>query len=151
MRHLKRVFTILPVLGLLLAGCAVVGPATYQGPAGDDQNAALVTAGTVAESYSVSQGSSWIQIVAVDGESSGPAKRVRVAPGEHRFTVRHFDGYATFYGNIRSEDVTFPVTAGGRYRIDASYCCGFILGDFDLSVVDEATGQQIAEISVSEQ
>ncbi len=67
MRHLKRVFTILPVLGLLLAGCTV-GPATYQGPPGDDQNAASVTAGTVAESYSVSQGSSWIQIVAVDGE-----------------------------------------------------------------------------------
>ncbi len=150
MRHLKRVFTILPVLGLLLAGCAV-GPATYQGPPGDDQNAATVTAGTVAESYSVSQGSSWIQIVAVDGESSGPAKRVRVAPGEHRFTIRHFDGYATFYGNVRSEDVAFPATAGGRYRIDASYCCGFILGDFDLSVVDEATGRQIAEISVSEQ
>ena len=144
MRHLKRVFTILPVLGLLLVGCTV-GPATYQGPAGDDQNGATVSAGTVAESYSVSQGSSWIQIVAVDGQSSGLAGRVRVSPGEHRFTVRHFDGYATFYGNVRSEDVTFPVAAGGRYRIDASYCCGFILGDFDLTVIDEATGQLIAE------
>jgi hypothetical protein len=149
MRHLQRVITILPVLGLLLAGC-VVGPATYQGPPADDQNAALVSAGTAAENYSVSQGSSWIQIVAVDGQSSGLAARVRVSPGEHRFTVRHFDGYATFYGNVRSEDVAFPVAAGGRYRIDAFYCCGFILGDFDLTVVDEATGRQIAEIGVSE-
>lgn len=150
MRHSRRVFTILPVLGLLLAGCAV-GPATHQGPAGDDQNGATVTAGRVAESYSASQGGAWIQIVAVDGQSSGPAARVRVSPGEHRFTVRHFDGYATFYGNIRSEDVAFPAAAGGRYRIDGSYCCGFILGDFDLSVVDEATGRQIAAIRVSEQ
>jgi len=151
MRHSKRVFTILPVLGLLLAGCATVGPATYQGPSLDDQNAATVAAGTVYESYSVSQGSSWIQIVAVDGQSSGPAGWVRVAPGEHRFTVRHFDGYATFYGNVRSEDVTFPVAAGGRYRIDASYCCGFILGDFDLAVFDESTGQQIAALAANEQ
>ena len=150
MRHSKRVFTILPVLGLLLAGCTV-GPATYQGPPGDDQNGATVSAGTVAESYSVSQGSSWIQIVAVDGQSSGLAGWVRVAPGEHKFTVRHFDGYATFYGNARSEDVTFPVAAGGHYRIDGSYCCGFILGDFDLTVVDEATGRQIATLAASEQ
>jgi hypothetical protein len=150
MRHLKRVFAILPALGLLLAGCTV-GPATYQGPPGDDQNGATVSAGTVAESYSVSQGSSWIQIVAVDGQSSGLAGRVRVSPGEHRFTVRHFDGYATFYGNVRSEDVTFPATAGGRYRIDAFYCCGFILGDFDLTVIDEATGRQIAEVRVDAQ
>ena len=150
MRHLRRGFTILPGLGLLLAGCAV-GPATYQGPPGDDQNAATVTAGTVAESYSVSQGTSSIQIVAVDDQSSGLAPRVRVSPGEHRFTVRHFDGYATFYGNIRSEDVTFSTTAGGHYRIDASYCCGFILGQFALAVIDEATGRQIAEIDVGAQ
>ena len=150
MRHLKGIFAVLPVLAVLLAGCAV-GPATYQGPPGDDQNAATVAAGTVAESYSASQGSSWIQIVAVDGESSGLASRVRVSPGEHRFTVRHWDGYATFYGNIRSESVTFPAEAGGRYRIDASYCCGFILGQFALTVVDEATGRQIAEIDVGAQ
>jgi len=150
MRHSKRIFTILSALGLLLAGCTV-GPATYQGPSGDDQNAATVVAGTVQESYSVSQGSSWVQIVAVDGQSSGLARWVRVSPGEHRFTVRHFDGYATFYGNVRSEDVTFPAVAGGRYRIDASYCCGFILGDFDLRVIDEVTGGQIAAIAVSEQ
>jgi len=150
MRHSKGFFTLLSVLGLLLAGCTV-GPATYQGPSGDDQNAATVAAGTVAESYSVSQGSSWIQIVAVDGQSSGLAKRVRVSAGEHRFTVRHFDGYGTFYGNVRSEDVSFPAAAGGRYRIDASYCCGFILGQFALAVVDETTGRQIAEIVVSEE
>ena len=151
MRHIRRIVTTLPVLGLLLlAGCAV-GPATYQGPAGDDQNGATVRVGTVAESYSESQGSSWIQIVAVDGQSSGLAPWVRVPPGEHRITVRHFDGYATFYGNITSEDVTFSATAGGHYRIDASYCCGFILGDFDLRVVDEATDRQIAATNVSEQ
>ena len=149
MRHFKGLFTLLPVLGLLLAGCTV-GPATYQGPAGDDQSAATVAAGTVLESYSVSQGSSWIQIVAVDGQSSGLAKSVRVSAGEHRFTVRHFDGYGTFYGNVRSEDVSFPAAAGGRYRIDVSYCCGFILGQFALAVVDETTGRQIAEIVVGE-
>jgi hypothetical protein len=151
MRHSRRVFTILPVLGLLaLAGC-VVGPATYQGPSDDDQNGATVATGTVQESYSVSQGSSWIQIVAVDGQSSGLARWVRVSPGQHRFTVRHFDGYATFYGNVRSEDVTFPAAAGGRYRIDAAYCCGFILGDFDLTVVDEVTGRQIAALAAGAQ
>jgi hypothetical protein len=150
MQQMKRILAALPAICLLVAGCEV-GPATYQAPAATDANAATILAGRVAESYSVSQGSSWISIVAVDGQSTGLARGVRVPPGEHRFEVRHFDGYATFYGNIRSEDVTFPVTAGGRYRIDASYCCGFILGDFALSVVDEATGQQIAEISVSEQ
>jgi len=149
MRYSIRITTILPMLGLL-AACATVGPATYQGPA-DDQNAALVDAGTVYESYSVSQGSSWIQIVAVDGQSSGFAKHVRVAPGEHRFTVRHVDPYATFYGNVRSEDVSFVAAGGGRYRIDASYCCGFILGDFDLMVVDQVTGQQIAARAVNDE
>jgi hypothetical protein len=151
MRHLKGFFAFLPAMGLLLLAGCTVGPATYQGPSGDDQSAAIVAAGTVLESYSVSQGSSWIQIVAVDGHSSGLAKSVLVSPGEHRITVRHFDGYATFYGNVRSEDVSFPAAAGGRYRIDASYCCGFILGDFALAVVDEATGQQIAEIAVSQE
>ena len=146
MRHIKRIVTTLPVLGpLVLAACAV-GPATYQGPPGDDQNGATVRVGTVAESYSESQGTSSIQIVAVDGHSSGLAPWVRVSPGEHRFTVRHLDGYATFYGNPRSADVSFPAAAGGHYRIDASYCCGFILGDFNVRVVDEATGLQVATV-----
>jgi len=149
MRHSIRIITALPVLALL-AACATVGPATYQGPS-DDQNAALVHAGTVYESYSVSQGSSWIQIVAVDGQSSGLAKRVSVAPGEHRFTVRHVDPYATFYGNVRSEDVSFVAAGGGRYRIDATYCCGAILGDFDLMVVDEVSGRQISARAVSDE
>jgi hypothetical protein len=149
MRYSIRITTILPLLGLL-AACATVGPATYQGPA-DDQNAALVDAGTVYESYSVSQGSSWIQIVAVDGQSSGFAKRVWVTPGEHRFTVRHVDPYATFYGNVRHEDVSFAVAGGGRYRIDATYCCGAILGDFDLTVLDEVSGRQVAARGVGDE
>jgi hypothetical protein len=146
MRRRSAILSILPALGLLTAGCAgAPAMATYQGPADSDESAAIVAAGTVAESYSVSQNSSWIQIVAVDGEAAGFAPWVRVSPGEHRFTVRHHDPYATFYGNIRHESVSFATEAGGRYRIDASYCCGFLLGRFDVYVIDEASGQEIAE------
>jgi hypothetical protein len=147
---MKRILAALPAIFLLLTGCEA-GPATYQGPAAMDPNAATVVAGRVAESYSVSQGSSWINIVAVDGQSTGLARGVRVPAGEHRFEVRHFDGYGTFYGNVKFETVAFAAAPGGRYRIDAAYCCGAILGDFDLAVIDEATGQQIAAVDVSEQ
>jgi len=151
MRHLKRFLAALPAIGLLaLAGCDV-GPASYQGPDAMDPNGATVVAGPVAESYSVSQGASWINIVAVDGQSTGLARGVRVPAGEHRFEVRHLDPYATFYGNAKFETVTFTAAPGGRYRIDAAYCCGAILGDFDLAVIDETTGQQIAAIPVSAQ
>lgn len=141
---------VLPVLGLLVAGCAV-GPANYQGPAKADQNAATVTAGAVAETYSVSHGSSWISIVAVDGVSSGLAPAVSVTPGEHRYTVRHFDPYATFYGNVRHESIAFRAEPDSHYRIDASYCCGFILGQFKVYVTDVGTGQQVAAGIVDQQ
>jgi len=150
MQQTKRILAALPAICLLVAGCEV-GPATYQAPAATDANAATILAGRVAESYSVSQGSSWISIVAVDGQSTGLARGVRVPPGEHRFEVRHFDGYATFSGNARLETVTFAPAPGGHYRIDAAYCCGAILGDFDLAVFDETTGQQIAAADVSEE
>ncbi len=150
MQQMKRILAALPAICLLVAGCEV-GPATYQAPAATDANAATILAGRVAESYSVSQGCSWISIVAVDGQSTGLARGVRVPPGEHRFEVRHFDGYATFYGNARIETVTFAPAPGGHYRIDAAYCCGAILGDFDLAVFDETTGQQIAAADVSEE
>lgn len=132
-------------LGVLLAGC-MTPAATYQGPSAADESAATIIAGTVAESYSVSQGSSAIQITAVDGEPSGLAPLVRVTAGEHKITVRHFDGYANIYANVDHESVTFQAEPGGRYRIDASYCCGYILGQFDIVVVDEATGRQVAEL-----
>lgn len=150
MQQMKRILAALPAICLLVAGCEV-GPATYQAPGATDANAATILAGRVAESYSVSQGSSWISIVAVDGQSTGLARGVRVPPGEHRFEVRHFDGYATFYGNASFETVTFAPAPGGHYRIDAAYCCGAILGDFDLAVFDETTGQQIAAADVSEE
>jgi hypothetical protein len=127
---------------LLLAGCTV-RPATYVAPAAD-QNAAAIAVGKLTESYSVSEGSSWISIIAVDGEPTGLAPAVLVTPGQHRITVRHWDPYATFYGNIRHESVTFQAAAGGQYRIDADYCCGFILGRLQLFVVDASTGQQVA-------
>ncbi len=148
MRRWSDILLVLPALGLLAAGCAA-GPATatYQGPADADDSAAVVAVGAVAESYSVSQNSSWIQIVAVDGESTGLAPWVRVPAGEHQFTVRHHDPYAFFYGNVRHESVSFVTEAGGRYRIDAAYCCGFILGQFDLYVIDESSGREIAELS----
>lgn len=144
MQRLKGILTVLPIAVLLLAGCAV-GPATYQGPAADDQNAAVVTVGRVSENYPASHNNSWIQIVAVDGESTGLAPSVRVAPGEHKFTVRHHDPYAMFHGNIKFESVSFRSDAGGHYRINAAYCCGLILGQFDLFVIDEASEQQIAD------
>jgi desulfoferrodoxin (superoxide reductase-like protein) len=147
MQRLKGTLTVLLVL--LLAGCAV-GPATYQGPAEADQNAAVVAVGAVSENYPESHYNSWIQIVAVDGESTGLAPWVRVPPGDHKFTIRHHDPYATFHGNIKYESVSFRSDAGGRYRIEAAYCCGFILGQFDLWVIDEASGQQIADSSIEQ-
>jgi hypothetical protein len=149
MQRLKRVLTVLPMAALLLAGCAV-GPATYQGPAEADANAAVVAVGAVSENYPASHNNSWIQIVAVDSESTGLAPVVRVPPGEHKFTIRHHDPYAFFHGNIRYESVSFRTDAGGRYRIDAAYCCGFILGQFNLFVIDEASGQQIADSSIEQ-
>jgi hypothetical protein len=149
MQRLKGVLTVLPMAALLLAGCAV-GPATYQGPAEVDQNAAVVAVGAVSENYPASHNHSWIQIVAVDGESTGLAPSVRVSPGEHKLTIRHHDPYALFHGNIKYESVSFSSAAGGRYRIDAAYCCGFILGQFELFVIDEASGQQIADSSIEQ-
>ena len=58
--------------------------------------------------------------------------------------MRHADPYGTVYGNIRYADVKFTAEAGGRYRIDAKYCCGFYLGEFDLVAVDEQSGREIA-------
>jgi hypothetical protein len=81
----------------------------------------------------------------VDGPGAAGAP-----PGEHKFTVRHHDPYAFFHGNIKYESVSFRTEAGGRYRIDAAYCCGFILGQFDLFVTDEASGQQIADTRVAQ-
>jgi len=150
MQRLNRVLSVLPMLALLLTGCSV-GPATYQGPSAADGNAAVVAVGTVSENYPASHNNSWIQIVAVDGESTGLAPWVRVSPGEHKFTIRHHDPYAMFHGNIKFESVSFRSDPGGRYRIDAAYCCGFILGQFELFVIDESSGRQIAELAVSPQ
>jgi hypothetical protein len=147
MQRLKG--TMAGLLVLLTAGCAV-GPATYQGPTEADQNAAVVAVGAVTENYPESHNNSWIQIVAVDGESTGLAPWVRVSPGDHKFTIRHHDPYATFHGNIKFESVSFRSDAGGRYRIEADYCCGFILGQFELFVIDEASGRQIADSSIEQ-
>ena len=146
MRRASAILTILPMLSLLLAGC-MTGAPTYHGPAETDDSAAVVMVGAVAESYSVSQNNSWIQIVAVDGDSTGPAPWVRVSPGEHQFKIRHHDPYATFYGNQAHEIVAFQAEPGGRYRIDAAYCCGFILGQFEVFVFDETTGAQVATLT----
>ena len=143
MQHLNRVLKALPVLALLVTGCTV-GPATYQGPAATDENAVVVSVGPVTEHYPEHHNNSWIQIVAVDSESTGLAPQVRVPPGEHRFTIRHHDPYATFNGNIKFESVSFRSEPGGRYRIDAAYCCGLILGQFELFVIDEGSGEQVA-------
>jgi hypothetical protein len=148
MQRLKRVLTVVPMTVLLLAGCAV-GPATYRGPAEADANAAVVAVGAVSENYPASHNNSWIQIVAVDGESTGLAPAVRVPPGEHKFTIRHHDPYAFFHGNIKYESVSFRADASGRYRIDAAYCCGFILGQFELFVIDEASGEQVADSRIA--
>lgn len=140
---MRRLCVVLAA-ALLVAGCATADP-TYRGPDQADQNAAIVAIGPVAEDHSESQNNSWISITAVDGEPTGLTPAVRVAPGEHRITVRHIDPYATFYGNVRYGSVTFKTEAGGRYRIDGDYCCGFVFGRLKLAVVDEASGEQIAK------
>jgi hypothetical protein len=142
MRRLRGILTAVP-LAWLLAACNG-GEPTYVEPLATNPGAATITVGTPAEQYSVSQNVAVLQIAAVDGRSTGNVPAVRVSSGEHRITVRHFDGYGTIYGNIRYADVEFTAKPGGRYRIDGSFCCGFYLGQFDLVAVDEESGEEIA-------
>ncbi len=144
MRGVRGVFSALPLACWLLAGCTGNVTPSYQGPAATNPSAATITVSVPSEQYSVSQNSSWIQIVAVDGKATGHVQSVRVSTGQHRITVRHVDPYGTVYGNIRYADVRFTAEAGGRYRIDGKYCCGFYLGEFDLVAVDEQSGREIA-------
>lgn len=134
----------MPLAMGLLAACSSSSPPTYQGPVATNPNAATVSVSVPKEQYSVSQNSSWIQIAAVDGKSTGHVQSLLVSTGQHRFTIRHQDPYATFYNNIRYADIEFNVEPAGRYRIDGKYCCGFYLGQFDLVAVDEQSGQEIA-------
>lgn len=132
-----------PIACLLLAGCNGSTP-SYQGPVATNPSAATVTVGKPAEQYSVSQGTAVMQIAAVDGRATGPLESVRVSSGKHRLTIGHHDGYGTFYANRRYADIEFEAAPGGKYRIDGSFCCGFYLGQFDLVMIDESTGQPIA-------
>jgi hypothetical protein len=141
MRRTYQFLMAMPLPSLILLGCAA-GPA-YQGPAASPQTAS-VAIGRVTEDYSTDQGAAAMQIVAVDGHSTGLASAVRVAPGTHRFTIRHFNGYATFFGNIKYADISFAAQPGGDYRIDGSYCCGYLFGMFGLHAYDRSNGEQIA-------
>jgi hypothetical protein len=143
MRSVRGILSAVPLAFLLLAGCTGSTP-TYQEPPATSTNVATVYVSVPAEDYSVSQNKSSLQIAAVDGEPTGRVPSVRVSSGEHQFTVRHHDPYATFYGNVRYADIKFKAEAGRTYRIDGSFCCGFYLGQFDLVAVDERSGQQIA-------
>jgi hypothetical protein len=125
----------------VLFGC-VVGPA-YQQPAPSDQTA-YVAVGHISEDESSFEGGAAMQIVGVDGHSTGLAPSVRVTAGTHRFTVRHFNSFGLFDADIKYEDISFLAQAGGDYRIDGSYCCGYILGMFDLYAYDDRSGQQVA-------
>ncbi len=144
MRGVRGVFSALPLACWLLAGCTGNVTPSYHGPVATNPSAATITVSVPSEQYSVSQNSSWIQIAAVDGKATGHVQSVRVSTGQHRITVRHVDPYGTFYGNIRYADVRFTAEAGGRYRIDGKYCCGFYLGEFELVAVDEQSGREIA-------
>lgn len=125
----------------VLAGC--VAGSVYQPPAPSEQTA-YVAVGHIAEDESFHEGAAALQIVAVDGHATGLAPAVSVAPGAHRFTIRHFDGFGTIFANIKYEDISFRAEPGGAYRIDGSYCCGYILGMFDLYAYDDRSGEQIA-------
>ena len=142
MRMLRGICSAMPLALLLLAGCASSTP-SYT-PPGDSAKAATVYLGKLTEQYSVSQNKSWTQIVAVDDKSTGRVQSVRVSPGEHKFTIRHHDPHAMFYGNARYADIKFKAESGGSYRIDASYKGGFYLGQFELVATDEESGNQIA-------
>jgi len=130
---------LLAVAGIFL-GC--IAAQAYQEPAMSEP-AAYVTIGHITEDQDFTAGGAAMQIVAVDGQSTGLAATVRVAPGMHRFTVRHFDGFALFHANIKYESISFMTQAGGDYRIDGAYCCGFIFGQFDLSAYDHYTGAPV--------
>jgi hypothetical protein len=144
MRGVRGLFSALPLACWLLAGCTDNVTPTYHGPVATNPSAATITVSVPSENYSVSQNSSWIQIAAIDGKATGRVQSVVVSTGEHRITVRHADPYGSVYGNIRYADVKFTAEAGGHYRIDAKYCCGFYLGEFDLTAVDEQSGREIA-------
>ena len=144
MRGVRGLLAALPLACWLLAGCTENVTPSYNGPAATNPSAATITVSVPSEQYSVSQNNSWIQIAAIDGKSTGHVQAVRVSTGEHRITLRHADPYGTFYGNIRYADLKFTAEAGGRYRIDAKYCCGFYLGEFDIVAVDEQSGREIA-------
>lgn len=143
MRMLRGISSAMPLALWLLAGCTSTTP-SYHEPAPGNASAATVFVGDLQEQYSVSQNKSWIQIVAVDGKSTGHVQSVRVSSGEHQFTIRHHDPHAMFYGNARYADIKFKAESGGSYRIDASYKGGFYLGQFDLVATDEQSGNQIA-------
>jgi len=128
-----------------LLGCTSGPP--YQAPAADQS--AYVAVGHIAEDQSFTQGGAALQIVAVDGHSTGLAQAVRVTPGTHRFTMRHFDGFALIFANVRYADISFQVQPEGDYRIDGSYCCGFLLGMFDLYAYDHRSGEQVAQVKAN--
>jgi len=134
----------------LLAACGVmlacVAGQAYQQPAPSEPSA-YVEIGRIAEDQNFTGGGAVMQIVAVDGQSTWVAESGLGGRGTHRFTVRHFDGYALFHANIKYEDISFLTQAGGDYRINGSYCCGFIFGMFDLSAYDHQSGAQVVTVT----
>jgi hypothetical protein len=133
----------LTLAGALLTGC-MTGP-PYQEPPPSETATATVAIGKLAEDNNFG-GGAWLSIVKVDGAWTGRAPSVRVTPGEHRFQIRHFDGWALIAGNQKFRDLTFNTEPGHSYQINGSYCCGYFLGQYDLAVFDLTTQQQVAEI-----
>ncbi len=138
---MRPTISAIMLAALASTGCSVVD--NYEGPAVSDTSAATVIAGVAAEDNFLGPVGS-LQIVAVDGIPSGRAGIVRVAPGEHSFRIRHFDGYALIAGNTTHEMISFATEAGHAYEIRGAYCCGYFFGDLDVNVVDRTTEQQVA-------
>lgn len=142
MRKSTGLLLALTVSGVLLAGC-MAGP-PYQAPPPDAAATATVAIGKLAEDNNFG-GGAWLQIVAVDGASTGRVPSVTVTPGEHRFQIRHFDGWALIAGNQKYREISFRTEAGHTYQIGGSYCCGYFLGQYDLYAFDQTTQQEVAQ------
>src|SRR5262245_53853996 len=133
----------LAMAGALLTGCMTGTP--YQEPPPSEAATATVVIGKLAEDNNFG-GGAWLSIERVDGAWTGRAPSVRVVPGEHRFQIRHFDGWALIAGNQKFRDLTFITEPGHTYQINGSYCCGYFLGQYDLAVFDLTRQRQGAEV-----
>jgi TPR repeat protein len=88
---------------LTVTGCAATQPATYRGPDLPDDRVAIL-------SWSPASRSS---VRAIDGETVGRGKRVKLAPGSHTVRIDYW-----WKGRVYTHDVTIDVRMGHVYVVN---------------------------------